>query len=206
MASHHQQPHSPRYRGRFAPSPTGPLHFGSLVTAVGSLLEARRHQGSWTLRIDDIDPPREAPGATDAILRTLERFGFQWDGPVVYQSRRLDLYSEALDRLRRSAYAYGCACTRREIANVAVNGPNGLIYPGTCRQGLPPGRRTRAWRVRCDNTSIRFHDRFQGPMDTLLAETIGDFVVRRADGHFAYHLAAAVDDGSDGITHLVRGC
>lgn len=193
------------YRGRFAPSPSGPLHFGSLVTAVGSYLEACRHGGQWLVRIDDIDPPREEPGAADRILRTLSGFGLQWDGEVIYQSQRLALYQDALDQLRRSDLAYGCACTRREIAAVASRGPNGLIYPGTCRNGLPSGREARAWRVRCGDSRIRFNDRFQGLVDSVLSTTVGDFVVRRADGHFAYHLAAAVDDADHGITHVVRG-
>ena len=193
------------YRGRFAPSPTGPLHFGSLLTAMASYLEARRNAGEWLLRIDDIDPPREQPGAADAIIRALNRFGFRWDGEIRYQSRSLARYRDALNRLREEGIAYGCTCTRRDIAAVARSGPNGLIYPGTCRHGLPPGRRTRAWRIRCGVARIRFEDRFQGAIDVSLADTVGDFVIRRADGHIAYHLAAAVDDGSDGISHVVRG-
>lgn len=193
------------YRGRFAPSPTGPLHEGSLLTAVCSYLEAHRHGGQWQVRIDDIDPPREQAGAADAILRALELHGFRWDGPVRYQSRRCDNYQAALDTLRRDGLVFGCGCTRRELVAVARNGPNGLIYPGTCRNGLPPGRRTRAWRVRCGDAWVHFEDAFQGPVEASLAGSVGDFVIRRADGYFAYHLAAAVDDGSDGITDIIRG-
>jgi len=203
--SAHREADSRPYCGRFAPSPSGPLHAGSLLTALGSWLEADRNRGRWLLRIDDIDPPREQAGASAGILHTLEQFGFQWHGPVIYQSTRLAHYRAAMETLRQGGHLFGCACTRREIANLGINGPNSLIYPGTCRNGLAPGRRTRAWRVRCGDAAIRFRDQFQGTLQTRLADTIGDFVVRRADGHMAYHLAAAVDDGDCGITHLVRG-
>ncbi len=193
------------YRGRFAPSPTGPLHFGSLVAATGSFLEARTKGGEWLLRIDDIDPPREQPGAAEGIPRTLELFGFQWDGAVQRQSRRLDVYREVVQRLVREGLAYGCGCTRKDIAAAGKSGPNGLVYPGTCRDGLPPGRRTRALRIRTEDRHIAFEDILQGTIRCDLEQTLGDFVIRRADGHYAYHLAAAVDDGEYGITDVVRG-
>ena len=141
--------HSPAYRGRFAPSPTGPLHFGSLVAAVGSYLDARTHGGEWLLRIEDVDQPRTIPGAATAILRTLERFGFEWDGEVLVQSRRLDLYHSALVRLQLDGEVYPCACSRSEIAANTDRGSidGGLVYPGTCRSGLADGRAARTWRA-----------------------------------------------------------
>ena len=193
-----------RYRGRFAPSPTGPLHFGSLVAALGSCLEARRHGGDWLVRIDDIDPAREQLGAADAILRTLERFGFEPDGEIVYQSGRRAAYAEALDRLRARDAVFACGCTRKEVLRLGAPGANGVLYPGTCRNGLPPGREARTWRARADG-HIRFDDAFQGPVECDLAGEVGDFLVLRADGWPAYHLAAAVDDVASRITHVVRG-
>lgn len=202
--SRHQSPVSD-YRGRFAPSPTGPLHFGSLVAAVGSYLDARHHGGQWLLRIEDIDPPREVPGATLAILRSIEQFGMQWDGPVVYQSRRQSYYESALETLHRCGAVYDCACTRREIADSAVNGDAGPVYPGTCRDGMPPGRKARSLRVVVDDSLVTVHDRLQGPLQHSLREQTGDFVVRRADRLVAYQLAVVVDDAEQGITHVVRG-
>ena len=193
------------YRGRFAPSPSGPLHFGSLVAAVGSFLEARRHGGRWLVRIDDLDPPREVPGAADAILRALDAFGLEWDEPVVYQSRRMPAYEEAFRQLVRDGWAYPCGCTRRQIAAVGRHGPAGAIYPGTCRGGLPAGRQARSWRVTTANSEIHFEDTLQGFQHWSLETEIGDFVVRRADKLFSYHLACAVDDAAAGITHIVRG-
>ncbi|MCC5857978.1 MAG: tRNA glutamyl-Q(34) synthetase GluQRS [Ectothiorhodospiraceae bacterium] len=194
-----------RYRGRFAPSPTGPLHFGSLVAAAGSYLEARRHGGEWWVRIDDIDPPREQPGAADDILRTLERFGFQWDGPVRYQHQRQEAHLDAIERLRTLGAAYSCGCTRKDITAAGHLGPNGLVYPGTCRNGLPPGRKPRSLRLCTRGIRVDFEDLLQGPVHCDLERELGDFVIRRADGLFAYHLAAAIDDGALGITHVIRG-
>ncbi len=193
------------YRGRFAPSPTGPLHFGSLVAAVGSYLQASSQGGQWLVRIEDLDPPREVPGAADDILRTLEAFGFEWDGEVMYQSRRHAVYDAALEKLRRDGALYACACTRREIADSSVNGIEGPVYPGTCRAGLQPGRNARAWRVRVDGAVVEFDDILQGRQCSALATDIGDFVVKRADGFFAYQLAVVVDDAEQGITEVVRG-
>lgn len=193
------------YRGRFAPSPTGPLHFGSLVAAVGSFLQARANGGKWLVRMEDIDPPREMPGAAADILRTLERFGLHWDGEVMYQSRRADAYAEAIERLHAAGALYACGCSRREIADSSVRGIDGLIYPGTCRAGLPPGREARALRVRTEGARVAFDDRWQGRIECDLAREIGDFVVRRADGPIAYQLAVVVDDAAQEITEVVRG-
>jgi len=197
--------HNKLYRGRFAPSPTGPLHFGSLVAAVGSYLDARHHHGEWQLRIEDIDPPREVPGAADDILRTLDAFGLEWDGPVTYQSRRADRYEASLEQLERLGFLFGCACTRKEIPDNGVPGAGGAVYPGTCRGGLPPGRTARSLRVRVDNSSIGVQDRLQGFTRQSLPAEVGDFVVRRADGFIAYQLAVVVDDGEQQISHIVRG-
>lgn len=194
------------YRGRFAPSPTGPLHFGSLVAAVGSYLRARAAGGQWFVRIEDIDPPREVPGAADDILRTLEAYGFEWDGEVMYQSRCTGAYEAALNRLRDIGALYACGCTRREIADSSIRGIDGLVYPGTCRSGHIPGRTQYALRVRTDGAGIiEFNDRRQGVQRADLEKEFGDFVVRRADGLFAYQLACVVDDAEQGITEVVRG-
>ncbi len=196
-----------RYRGRFAPSPTGPLHFGSLVAAVGSYLDARTQGGEWLLRMEDVDRPRNVPGAAEQILATLEAFDFTWDGPVLWQSQRDAAYGEALDSLRRDGRAYPCACSRKEIADSATRPAvdGGLAYPGTCRDGLPPGRVERAWRLRVETAETAFVDRLQGRMAQFLEHDVGDFVLRRADGLFAYQLAVVVDDAAQGITDIVRG-
>ncbi|MEX2163316.1 MAG: tRNA glutamyl-Q(34) synthetase GluQRS [Sulfuricaulis sp.] len=193
------------YCGRFAPSPTGPLHFGSMVAAVGSFLQARQQGGQWLVRMEDLDPPREVPGAADDILRTLEVFGLHWDGEVVYQSRRSTLYKEALEKLKTKNALYPCACSRREIADSSVNGVDGPVYPGTCRDGIPLGRAPRAWRVKVDGQQVEFKDAVQGPQSRNLAQDFGDFIVQRADGFFAYQLAVVVDDVEQSITEVVRG-
>ncbi len=193
------------YRGRFAPSPTGPLHFGSLVAAVGSYLDAKRNHGTWLVRMEDLDAPRCIPGAADDILRTLDAFGLHSDEPVLYQSQRTAAYDAALQQLRTSGAAYPCSCTRKEIADSALNGIEGPVYPGTCRHGIPAGRTARAWRVRTNNDAIGFNDGLQGFQSQHLERQIGDFVVKRADGLFAYQLAVVVDDAFQGITHIVRG-
>ena len=191
--------------GRFAPSPTGPLHFGSLVAAAASWLDARAAGGRWLVRIEDLDRPRVQPGAADEILRTLEALGLRWDGEVLWQSRREALYRDALERLR--AHTYWCGCSRREIADsslgLAVDGAR--IYPGTCRAGLAADRRTRALRVRVPDGVVRFVDRVQGEQAQQLARDVGDFVLYRADGLFAYQLAVVVDDAAQGVTDVVRG-
>ncbi len=197
----------PSYRGRFAPSPSGPLHFGSLVAAMGSYLDARTHTGKWLLRIEDVDPPRVVAGATDAILRGLEAFGFEWDGPVEYQSHRGAAFQAALDRLDALGLIYGCHCSRKEIAQVARLGVDGPVYPGTCRERVwrsDPAREP-AWRFRAPDTRMEFHDRLLGRVACDIARECGDFVLKRADGVFTYQLAVVVDDAEQGITHVVRG-
>lgn len=193
------------YRGRFAPSPTGALHFGSLVAAMASYLQARRHQGEWLLRVEDLDTPREVPGAAAAMLHTLEAFGLYWDGAVQYQSRHHAAYEAALEHLTRGGHIYPCGCSRREIADTGWDGADGVVYPGTCRNGLPPRRAERALRVRTDAAVIAFQDGLQGALRVDLERAVGDFVVRRADGPFAYQLAVVVDDAAAGITEVVRG-
>jgi glutamyl-Q tRNA(Asp) synthetase len=213
------------YRGRFAPSPTGPLHFGSLVSALASWLDARAHGGAWLVRVEDIDGPRTVPGAAEDILATLAAFGFHADEPPQWQSRRTGLYRAALDRLIASGHVYPCGCTRKEIADSQLRAHQRnttLIYPGTCRDGLH-GKPARAWRLRvpdhetadetADETAgvrdnpalIRFDDRWQGLQHQDLAAEVGDFVLLRADGQWAYQLAVVVDDAEQRITHVVRG-
>ena len=194
--------------GRFAPSPTGPLHEGSLATAVGSFLMARSLGGRWLLRMEDLDTPRVIPGMADDILRTLETLGLLWDGEIVWQSRRQAAYEAALDRLIRDGHVYPCGCSRAEIARIATAphvGEEGPSYPGLCRAGLPPGKEARALRLRVEPGPISFVDGIQGPYSQELSTYCGDFVVRRADGPVAYHLAVVVDDAEAGVTQVVRG-
>jgi glutamyl-Q tRNA(Asp) synthetase len=193
------------YVGRFAPSPSGPLHFGSLVAAAASWLDARAARGRWLLRIEDLDAPRAQPGAADDILRSLERFGFTWDGPVLYQSLRGARYEAALQKLQASTY--WCGCTRREIADSALGlaADGAQIYPRTCRSGLPAGRAARALRLDVGRSTVSFVDRVQGPREQDLAREVGDFVLYRADGQVAYQLAVVVDDAEQGVTDVVRG-
>ena len=194
-----------RYRGRFAPSPTGPLHFGTLVAAVGSFLEARTHRGDWLVRMEDPDPPRVVTGAADEILRTLEACGLNWDGTVVRQSARSAAYHNALHQLRARRLLYCCACSRREIADSAIAGIEGFVYAGTCRQGVPSSRRARAQRVITRGANITFDDALQGRIEHDLEMDIGDFVLYRADQVYAYQLAVVIDDAEQGINHVVRG-
>lgn len=197
---------SPLYKGRFAPSPTGPLHFGSLVAALGSFLDARTHPGQWLLRIEDLDPPREQSGASDAILHSLEAHGLHWDGAVLYQHDRLEAYEVAARKLQQAGWAFPCACSRHEIADSGLRGLEGPVYPGTCRNGPPTGKPARALRLRVPDAAVfEFEDALQGTIRQDLAREIGDFVIRRADGHFAYQLAVVVDDAYQGITQVVRG-
>ncbi len=190
--------------GRFAPSPTGPLHFGSLVAALGSYLEAKARGGRWLVRIEDLDAPRCKPEYADAILRTLETFGFAWDGAVLYQSRRSARYREVLERLKAQGVVYPCGCTRAELASAPLGADGAPVYPGTCRHGLPPGKTARAWRLRVAG-EIGFTDLVQGPQRQDLVREVGDCVLLRADGHFAYQLAVVVDDAEQGVDHIVRG-
>ena len=193
------------YRGRFAPTPSGPLHFGSLVAALGSCLDARAQRGEWHVRIDDLDPPRVAPGASDAILKCLEQLGFEWDGPIVYQGRRTPAYHAALHRLRQQGAVYPCACSRKDIAEDSMTGAESPVYPGTCRRGLPPGRAARALRLLTADARVGFDDRLLGPQARDLEHDTGDFVLYRVDGVFSFHLASAVDDGELAMTDVVRG-
>lgn len=193
------------YRGRFAPSPTGPLHVGSLIAATASYLQAHAMQGEWLVRMEDLDTPRTVPGAADHILRTLEHYGFEWHGPVIYQSQRQAAYEAALTQLKDQGALYGCGCSRKEIADSGHLGLDGVVYPGTCRHGLAPGKAARAWRIRVGDHLIRFEDDIQGAQQQQLADDIGDFVLKRADGLFAYQLAVVVDDAWQGITHVLRG-
>jgi len=189
--------------GRFAPSPSGPLHFGSLVAALASWLDARATGSRWLVRIEDLDQPRVQHGAADEILRALGRLGLYWDGEVIFQSDRTALYEQALARLRNT---YLCGCSRREIADSAVSlaTDGAQVYPGTCRAGMPAGKTARALRVRVAGT-VSFDDRVQGSVNQDLEREVGDFVLRRADGQFAYQLAVVVDDAAQGVTDVVRG-
>ena len=193
---------SATYVGRFAPSPTGPLHFGSLVAAVASYLQAKARAGQWLLRIEDIDPPREQSGATEAILSALERYGFEWHGDIIYQSCSHETHEAALQSLLDRSLAYPCGCSRRDLAD-APRGPLGTIYPGTCRDGCDAAET--AIRLRTSDTPISFVDGLQGLQSQDLERESGDFVVRRRDGLIAYHLAVVVDDAIEGITEVVRG-
>jgi glutamyl-Q tRNA(Asp) synthetase len=191
----------PLYRGRFAPSPTGPLHFGSLIAAVGSYLQACTRQGEWWLRIEDIDPPREVPGAADTIRRQLEAFGFVWDR-YLHQSDNQEIFEALLKELRQTGAAYPCGCSRKSI--IARTG-QASHYPGTCREGLGAGVRPRSWRIRTSEEAIVFDDPIQGRITTRLDEQGGDFILKRADGLIAYQLAVAADDAMQGMTEVVRG-
>ena len=213
-----------RYTGRFAPSPSGPLHAGSLVAALASWLDARAQSGRWLVRIEDVDTPRTVAGADEVILAQLRALGLLWDGEIVWQSRRGALYQQAFDTLAARGLVYGCGCTRREIADsqagtIGVDGER--PYPGTCRNGLAPGRQARAWRVRLPlgrpeadeppqgaaspQGVEQFNDRWLGPQAQEVAAAVGDFVLKRADGLWAYQLAVVVDDAEQGVTDVVRG-
>ncbi|WP_322405586.1 tRNA glutamyl-Q(34) synthetase GluQRS [Massilia luteola] len=196
------------YVGRFAPSPTGPLHAGSLVAALASYLDARAHHGTWLIRIEDIDEGRSVAGAAEEILDLLRRLGMESDRDVVWQSRRKHLYQAAYDRL--AGHVYPCGCNRREIADSRLGfAPDGAaLYPGTCRHGLAPGRSPRSLRLRVPEAGadvITFHDRLAGVVSQHLASESGDFVLKRADGYWAYQLAVVVDDAEQGVTDVVRG-
>jgi glutamyl-Q tRNA(Asp) synthetase len=176
-----------------------------MVTAVASYLDARKHGGRWQLRIEDLDKAREAPGAADSILRTLEGFALHWDGPVLYQSQRLDIYRDGADQLRVQGHTFPCACSRREIADSALLGQAAPIYPGTCRTGITSGQPARSVRLRVHDRPIYFEDRLHGHIEQNLAREVGDFVITRADGPIAYQLAVVIDDAEQRITHVVRG-
>lgn len=207
-----------QYIGRFAPSPTGPLHFGSLVAAVASYCDARANQGKWLLRMEDVDKPREMQGAAENILRTLAVFGFEWDGEVFYQSQRHNMYAAAFNQLQHQQLIYPCICSRKEIADSATTlGIEGAIYPQTCfnktdnsnareNHGSAIPLDTSSWRINVDNAGlITFNDATQGSVSQQLAHDVGDFILKRKDGLFSYQLAVVVDDALQGVTHIVRG-
>lgn len=198
------------YIGRFAPSPTGPLHLGSLVAAMASYLDAKAHHGQWLVRVEDLDRDRNVAGVDQHILASLLRCGMRWDGQVTWQTQRTALYQAALERLGDAIYP--CACSRKEIQDSQLRqgqgGASALVYPGTCRAGLAPGKPARALRLRTPQEPhcvIRFQDRWYGQVCQDLTAEVGDFVVRRADGFWAYQLAVVVDDGAQGVTDIVRG-
>lgn len=194
------------YVGRFAPSPTGPLHFGSLVAAVASYCDAKANHGKWLLRIEDLDKPRETASAADTILRQLEAFGFEWDGEIIYQSQRHEFYTEAFQQLNAQHLLYPCTCTRKEIADSSQQwGIESVIYPKTCLTHALKPLAPSAWRIKTNATPIHFEDAIQGTLSQQLNEAVGDFILKRADGLFAYQLAVVVDDAAQGITHIVRG-
>jgi glutamyl-Q tRNA(Asp) synthetase len=232
---------APSYKGRFAPSPTGPLHAGSLVAALASWLDARAHGGTWLVRIEDVDQPRTVPGASERILQQLSDCGLESDEPVVWQSQRSALYQQALDELTARGLAYPCTCSRKDIlAALEREGQHRtrhgeLVYPGTCRHAAPSSaegsHRPIAWRMRTDlhtgshaqskgaaplsrthdthhtpaDNTVHWHDDLLGPQQQDVASTVGDFVLKRADGCYTYQLAVVVDDAAQGITHVVRG-
>jgi glutamyl-Q tRNA(Asp) synthetase len=198
---------STRYIGRFAPSPTGPLHFGSLVAAVASYCDAKSQGGQWLVRMEDLDKPRELAGAADVILQQLTAFGFEWDGEVVFQSQRSDRYAEALNTLQNKGLTYPCTCTRKEIADSShTQSIDGLIYPKTCylNKAMPSSIHA-AYRAVVADINIHFLDAIQGEISQNLSRDVGDFIVKRADGFFAYQLAVVVDDAAQNVTHIVRG-
>ena len=197
------------YIGRFAPSPTGRLHIGSLLTAVATYLDARQHGGTWLVRMEDLDPPREMAGAADDILRTLEAFALYWDGEIMYQHDRNDAYQAALEALQAADVLYPCYCSRKDIAALnPVHGVDGWVYPRICADKAyrpPHSDKTPAWRVRVPDAAYGFDDAIVGHYQQNLAQDVGDFVLKRADGWWAYQLAVVVDDAAQGMTHVVRG-
>lgn len=190
------------YRGRFAPSPTGNLHFGSLIAALGSYCQARSSQGEWILRIEDVDSTRKIPGSADSIMRSLEILGFEWDGPVLYQSQRSERYAEILEQLVEQQDIFFCTCSRSQLAQ---NSSHSGVYPGYCRQQITPPEAEHAIRCRTADLTISFSDAIQGNLTFDLAKECGDFILKRKDGLFAYQLAVVVDDAEQSITEIVRG-
>lgn len=186
------------------------MHAGSIVAALASFLDAKAWVGRWLVRVEDLDEPRNVVGADRVILHQLQALGMQWDGEVVYQSQRKSAYEQAFARLAQGGWVYPCGCTRKEIADsvLARHGefPQGeRPYPGTCRDGLRPGRQAKSWRLRVDPVTVTFEDRWFGPQTQAVDEMVGDFVLRRSDGFWAYQLAVVVDDAWQGVTHVVRG-
>ncbi len=194
------------YVGRFAPSPTGPLHFGSLVAAAASYCDAKSQQGKWLLRMEDLDKPREVVGTAVDILNTLEAFGFEWDDAILYQSQREAAYLEALQQLQTNGLAYPCTCSRKEILDSTSHlDKKHTIYPGTCLQNAIKPNKPIAWRIKTTSETTQFNDAIQSEFSENLSQEIGDFVIKRADGLYAYQLAVVVDDAKQGITRIVRG-
>ena len=190
---------TPTYTGRFAPSPSGPLHFGSLVAAVASFLDARANQGTWLVRMEDLDPAREPPEAAETILEQLSDYGMQSDKPVLYQSHRLDAYQQALNILEDADLCFACVCSRQQVRAM------GSIYDGRCRARQHLQSEASAIRLKVEERTIEFEDLIQGRQVQNLARETGDFVIRRKDGLFAYQLAVVVDDHFQGVTHVIRG-
>lgn len=186
------------YVGRFAPTPSGPLHFGSLVAALASFLDARAHQGQWLVRIEDIDPPRCQDGASDHILRTLDAFGLHWDGSICYQSQQQQYYLQALAQLQQQDRLYPCICSRSQLQGQT-------IYPGNCRDQFIPSEQASAWRLKVPAMELGFDDLIMPAYEENLSQQVGDFILQRKDGLFAYQLAVVVDDAQQGITHIIRG-
>lgn len=198
-----------QYRGRFAPSPTGPLHFGSLVAAVGSYLQARSHDGAWLVRIENLDPPRESPTASDQILSTLEYFGLCWDEDVLYQSDRYTAYEAALDRVRKHELLFYCTCSRKDLRDAQPKSPadsgSEPVYPGTCRWRRTAPSQPHSVRILTNAVPIVFEDALQGHCEQIVEQVSGDFVLKRRDGLYSYQLAVVVDDAAQGISEVVRG-
>jgi glutamyl-Q tRNA(Asp) synthetase len=188
------------YKGRFAPSPTGPVHYGTLIAAVGSYLQAKKNNGEWLIRMEDVDTTRKIDGADTDILRTLELFGFEWDGEVIYQSRQTEYYEQALEQLISQSLVFPCFCSRKQLA-----GSNSNIYPGTCRQRRLPEKNKHALRVIANNINIEFNDAVMGKQSQNIKQQCGDFIIKRRDGLFAYQLAVVVDDAMQNISEIVRG-
>lgn len=195
----------PAYRGRFAPSPTGDLHFGTLLAAVGSYLQTQSRQGDWLMRIEDVDTTRRVPGAADALLRALERFGFEWQETVVYQSQRTDLYEAELERLASKDLIYPCTCSRKQLAETGDDNQTSQVYAGHCRHRRLPLAEEHAVRLRIEDRTIGFEDQVMGHYQQQLRQECGDFVIKRKDGLFAYQLAVVVDDADQGVNEVVRG-
>ncbi len=198
------------YIGRFAPSPSGPLHLGSAVTAIASYADARAQGGSWLVRMEDLDTPRVVHGAAELIQQQLQLLGMHWDREILFQSGRLSVYQQVFDTLLSLNLVYPCSCTRREISDSVLRrqgqpGDNERPYPGTCRQGLQKGRQALSWRLRVPEGVVSFKDRWLGDQKQNVAQAVGDFVLRRADGVWAYQLAVVVDDAASAVTHIVRG-
>jgi len=193
------------YIGRFAPSPTGPLHFGSLIAAICSYAQARHQKGKWLVRIEDIDQPRCSPSATKLILDALDTYGMHWDDSVTYQSQRSEYYQAALEQLNKNQLTYGCACTRKQLSEQSSPISTPSVYPGTCREGLKKGEIARSIRLRTHHQKVSFQDRIQGNVSQDIYQDVGDFIIKRADNIFAYQLAVVVDDHEQKITEVVRG-